>query len=233
MSDLAPLLRQKFFDSGGLPLAGGLLHSYASGTTSPLATFTDSAGLTPMTNPIVLDANGETNFWIGPSAYKFILTDSLGVVQWSVDPVQSLEAQIATQIAVAGALAVNNNLSDVGNKPLALVNLNIAPFSYQVLHAITNSQAATDLSAEAFDGTVYSSVIFEYEIIQGTTIQATGNFSLHYLNGVWVYCDGLGRGSAHGVTFSLTQATTIGQIQAAESGLGNGTIKLKKHYFFA
>jgi hypothetical protein len=233
LSDLAPILRQRFFDSVGLPLAGGFLYSYASGTTSPLATYTDSSGLTPMTNPIVLDANGETNFWLGQSAYKFVLTDSLGAVQWTVDPVQSLAAQIASQIAIAGALAVNNNLSDVANKPLALVNLNVAPFSYPILHAVTSGQSATNLTSETFDGTLVTSAIYNYEIIQGTTIMATGDFSVQYLNGTWVFKDGMGLGTAHGITFSLGQTTTIGQLKAAESGLGNGTIKLKRHYFFA
>lgn len=186
-----------------------------------------------MTNPIVLDANGETSFWIGSTAYKFELQNSLGVVQWDVDNVRSLASQIAAAISTAGALAVSNNLSDVASKPLSLFNLNIAPFSYQLSHAVTSGQAATNLTAQTFDGTVYTSVVYNYEIVQGTTIMATGDFSVSYLNGTWVYSDGMSRGTAHGITFSLSQATTIGQLKAAELGLGNGTIKLKKHYFFA
>ena len=37
----------QFFDNNGIPLAGGLLYSYAAGTTSPLATYTTSSGVTP------------------------------------------------------------------------------------------------------------------------------------------------------------------------------------------
>lgn len=191
-----------------------------------------------MTNPIVLDANGETSFWIGSTAYKFVLEDSLGVVQWTIDGVRSLASQIAQAISTAGALAVSNNLSDVASKSMSLFNLNIAPFSYQLSHSITSGQGATNLVSEAFDGSGgpgigLTSVVFNYEIIQGTTIQASGDFSIHYLNGVWTFYDGMGRGTAHGVTFSLSQATTIAQLKAAEGGSGNGTIKLKKHYFFA
>lgn len=231
-ASLAPLLRQRFFDLNGFPLAGGLLFSYESATATPLQTFTDSTGLTPNTNPIVLDADGYCDLWIGDTAYKFILQDSFGNQQYVVDPIQSLAAQIAAAISTAGALAVNNNLSDVANKPLALLNLNIAPFQAPISHAITNSQVATNLASETFDGTVYTSVVYNYEIVQGTTIMATGDFSVHYENSTWVYRDGMGRGDAHGITLSLSQATTIGQLKAAESGLGNGTIKLKRHFFF-
>jgi len=48
----------QFFDNNGDPLSGGLLYSYASGTTTPLATYTSSTGLTANTNPIVLDSAG-------------------------------------------------------------------------------------------------------------------------------------------------------------------------------
>lgn len=232
-ADLGPLLYQRFFDNNGLPLAGGFLYSYAAGTTTPQATYTDSTGLTPNTNPIVLDANGYCALWIGSLPYKFVLTDALGNPLATVDNVQSLAAQIAAQINIAGALARINNLSDLTNVSTALVNLGIAPFQSQKLHAIINNQSASNLIGETFDGTLYSSVIYNYEIIQGTTIQATGDFSVHYLNGTWIYLDGMGRGTAHGITLSLSQSTTIGQLLAAESGSGNGTLKLKRHYFFA
>ncbi len=302
MSELTPVLRQRFFDSNGDPLAGGKLYSYVANSVTPQATYTDETGVTPNANPIILDANGEANVWINSGFYKFVLADSADVVQWTVDNVQSLAAQIATQIAIAGALAVINNLSDLNNVNTALSNLGIAPYKKQVPFAITGSQAATTLAGESFDGTVYSSAVYEYEIQQAfsgylfviasanatigatytnngitftvvatiaaglqlkctgagaptsvgtltktsgtgdatisfsqvvplSTIFAMGSFSLHFENGIWVYAEGTGRGGAHGVTFSLTQATSICQLKAAESGLGNGTLKLKKHLF--
>lgn len=233
MSELTPVLRQRFFDSNGDPLAGGLLYSYVAGSATPVATFTDFGAGTPNPNPVVLDVNGEANVWIIGGLYKFVLADSDDVIQWTVDNVQSLSAQIATQINAAGALAVSSNLSDLLSVPASLVNLGIAPFSYQRVYAILNGQAATNLVGETFNGLVHTSRIYEYEITQGLTIQATGSFSVHYKNGTWEMADGMGRGDAHGITFSLSQATTIGQLMAEESGLGNATVKLKAHYFFA
>src|SRR6185437_5087070 len=151
-ASLCPALFQRFFDNAGLPLAGGLVYTYQSGTSIPLETFTDSTGDTPNTNPIVLDADGYADIWLGDTPYKFVLADADDVTIRFVDPVQSLAAQIAAQINIAGALAITGNLSDVADKIAALVNLNIAPFSYQVSHAITNGQSASNLVGETFDG---------------------------------------------------------------------------------
>lgn len=81
---LSPLQQQWANSNGDGPLAGGLMYSYVDGTTTPLATFTDSTGLTPNTNPIVLNAAGFAPVWISNNTYKFLLTDSLGVEQFSM-----------------------------------------------------------------------------------------------------------------------------------------------------
>lgn len=73
--NLSPLPIQKFFDNNGRPLAGGLLFTYAAGTSTKIATYVDSTGVTPNTNPIVLNFRGECRLWIDPTlAYKFILS---------------------------------------------------------------------------------------------------------------------------------------------------------------
>jgi len=76
---LAPSPVAKFFDNNGVPLAGGLLTTYAGGTNNPIATYIDSTGTTTNTNPITLNFRGEASIWLLPNvAYKFALTDSAG-----------------------------------------------------------------------------------------------------------------------------------------------------------
>lgn len=66
----------QFFDDNGVPLAGGKIYAYESGTTTPKDTYTDSTEATPNSNPIVLDSAGRCPLpWINGS-YKFIITDS-------------------------------------------------------------------------------------------------------------------------------------------------------------
>lgn len=77
-----------FYDSNGAPLSGGLIYTYAAGTTTPKATFTDSTGTVEMPNPIVLDSAGRATWWIS-GAYKYIVKDSLGNTIKTTDNVTS------------------------------------------------------------------------------------------------------------------------------------------------
>ena len=72
------------------PLAGGLLHTFEAGTSTPLAVYQDDALTTPHTNPVVLDSNGQTTIYLGPNAYKMRLEDSTGAIQpgWPIDNIE-------------------------------------------------------------------------------------------------------------------------------------------------
>lgn len=66
----------QFFDNNGVPLAGGLLYTYASGTTTQQATYTNSSGAVANSNPIVLNSSGRTpqEIWLlNGYSYKFVL----------------------------------------------------------------------------------------------------------------------------------------------------------------
>lgn len=86
---------QRFVDGNGNALVGGKLFTYAAGTTTKQATYTDSTGLTPNTNPIILNARGECEVWLNPAlAYKMVLSPSTDTDPptnpiWTVDNVNS------------------------------------------------------------------------------------------------------------------------------------------------
>ena len=84
-TSLAPTPKLQFFDANGDPLVGGLLYTYAAGTTTPLVTYTDSTGVSANTNPIVLDSRGEANVWLAGAIYKFALYSATNVLIWTVD----------------------------------------------------------------------------------------------------------------------------------------------------
>ena len=67
-------------DAAGLPLAFGLVYTYAAGSLTPQATYTSQSGVSPNTNPVVLDASGRANIWLGPYAYRFIVKNAVGVL---------------------------------------------------------------------------------------------------------------------------------------------------------
>ena len=94
-TSLSPTPKLQFFDANGAPLAGGLLYTYEAGSTTPLATYTDSTGVSANTNPIVLDSRGEANVWFSGVFYKIALYNSTNVLIWTVDNVGSALALLA------------------------------------------------------------------------------------------------------------------------------------------
>ena len=101
----------QFFDANGAPLTGGLLYSYASGTTTPVTTYTSRAGTANNTNPIVLDAAGRTpaEIWLdGGVLYKFVLKTSTYVQIGSYDSIPAINdtTTFSNLITVAGTNAL-------------------------------------------------------------------------------------------------------------------------------
>jgi len=113
-TSLSPTPKLQFFDLNGAPLSGGLLYTYAAGTTTPLASYTDSTGLIANTNPIVLDSRGEANVWLSGAIYKFALYTSVGVLIWTVDNINgSTFASNATGDGTTTAFSVVNGFTAI------------------------------------------------------------------------------------------------------------------------
>jgi hypothetical protein len=93
MAILPPVFKQRYFSASGLPLAGGKIYTYIAGTTTLQTTYTDATEASANTNPIILDADGECDLWLGSSSYKIKLTDSADVEQWTVDFVNQSSIQ--------------------------------------------------------------------------------------------------------------------------------------------
>jgi len=92
---------QQFLDNSGDPLTAGLIYTYAAGTTTPQTTFTDIGGLTPNSNPIVMDAAGrlESEVWLtGSVAYKFVLRNSAGALLGTYDDIYGISDNFANGV---------------------------------------------------------------------------------------------------------------------------------------
>ena len=78
----------QFFDNNGAPLNAGKIYTYQAGSSTPLTTYTDNAGLTANTNPIILGTSGRppNEIWLTDGVfYKFILKDSSDVTIQTYD----------------------------------------------------------------------------------------------------------------------------------------------------
>jgi hypothetical protein len=113
----------QFFDNNGVPLSGGLLYTYAAGTTTPAVTYTSNSGVTPHANPIVLDSAGRVSseVWLtSTDTYKFNLKTAAGADIWVKDnipgilPANATAADILYNQGSANAVtrSVTNRLQD-------------------------------------------------------------------------------------------------------------------------
>lgn len=137
-ANLAPTLKQSFFDANGNPLSGGKLYSYQAGTTTPQATYTDQGAGSTNANPVILDLNGQANVWLNPSlSYRFDLYDSSNVLQWSVDDVigtlinnavgtDTLQDNAVTSPKIADSAVTLAKLAGQAFGPDALLNCSLA-----------------------------------------------------------------------------------------------------------
>jgi hypothetical protein len=119
---LSPGPKQQFLDNNGRPFVDGKLFTYQAGTTTKLATYTDSTGGSQNTNPIILDYRGECDLWIPPNvAYKYVLapgndTDPPTNPIWTIDQIVSsqlvtLYGGVDTGVADAYVLNFDANFS--------------------------------------------------------------------------------------------------------------------------
>lgn len=116
----------QFLDNNGLPLNGGFVGTYSSGTDTPKATYTDNTEGTPADNPVELDAYGRATIWVNGS-YRFkvydadmnLLRTTDGVTSFSV-PAASANAYFES-FSGTGAQTVYTTSSDLGTDEKAIL----------------------------------------------------------------------------------------------------------------
>ena len=132
----------QFFDDDGVPLAGGKLYTYASGTTTPLATYTTSAGTVANTNPIILNAGGRTpnEIWLATGVlFKFILKTSTDVLIGTYDGIPSVNDPFGIYSQLGSVLGTNA----ITAAATPTLTTYVSGATYSFIAANTNTGAAT------------------------------------------------------------------------------------------
>lgn len=197
---LAPLAVQKFFDSNGFPLANGQLFTYSAGTSTKIATYTDSTGSSPNSNPIRLNARGECDLWIPPNTgYKLVLappndTDPPSFPIWSRDNI--MNAQLLTLYGGVDTGAVNAYVLTFStpfstyvdgsvvywipahtNTSASTVNIN-GIGAVNILNPDTSAMFAGQLLANSFVQMIYSAANSAFILVSSTAFSvSTGSFT--------------------------------------------------------
>ena len=106
MASFQPIPWIQASDDAGAPLAGGKIWTYISGTTTPKATYTDAALITPNTNPIILNARGEAQMVLGAGAYSLKLLRADDTLVKTIDGVTD-----AATLASSGDALIRSDLA--------------------------------------------------------------------------------------------------------------------------
>ncbi len=202
MAQLMAQGKQQYFDDNGGPLSGGKLWTYAAGTTTPLATYSDAAGTTPNTNPVVLNARGEATIFWSAAPYKVVLTDASDVTIWTQDNISTPLAELsgASGSALVGfSQSVSYAAGTVGAALKRVVSVTDEPFgatgdgvtddTAAILAAILAVASTTGLSS---DGDPTGALYFPsgvYRITQSGVFSALGDT---LRSGVLCFGDGPG-----------------------------------------
>ena len=115
MASLTPTPKQQIYGSDGNPLVGGKIYTYAAGTTTPLATYTDAGAGTANTNPIILNSLGQANIWLASaSSYKFSVYTSADVLLYTVDSIATPIDYISLVTSLASPTPIGSTAPNTG-----------------------------------------------------------------------------------------------------------------------
>jgi hypothetical protein len=168
----------QFFDNNGIPLSGGLLYTYAAGTTTPQATYTSNTGLTANTNPIVLNSAGRppNQIWVTSGiSYKFVLTTSTSVLLITEDNILNSLDSSSVFFTQAGAGAITRTAQDKMRETVTT-----ADFGNNVITALASLSGAGGTLVINTDVVVSATVNWPENVL----IKVENNGSITINNGV-------------------------------------------------
>ena len=202
-------------NSTGLPLNGGFLYTYLAGSSTPLATYTDSAGTVSNTNPIIMGTDGRPPYeiWLTQGYnYKFVLTDSASNLIGTYDNIAGLSSYYGNTTAVSAV---------TGTSPIAVTSGTTPNVSFSGVLGRTNGGTGVASPPVAFvhQITAQSITTATVTVIQYETVN-------YDTNSIWVqsnYCFTPNVPGYYQVNVSCTISSTSAGYQVGCGILQNGS----------
>ena len=174
----------QFFDNNGAPLNAGKIYTYQAGSSTPLATYTSSSGLTANANPIILGTSGRppNDIWLSEGFfYKFILKDSSDVTIQTYDNLYGIigaTPPAATPIPAGGIFLWSGS---IGSIPAGYVLCNGSNGTPDLRDRFIVGAGST-YAVDATGGSANSIVVSHTHTGSGTTNTASDHQHIVYTN---------------------------------------------------
>jgi hypothetical protein len=220
----------QFFDNNGNPLSGGLIYTYAAGTTTPATTYTASDGLTANANPIVLDSAGRTpaQIWLTEgNSYKFVLQTSLSTLIKTDDNIFA-SYQLAVDVGVAVGLGAGSVTSNIAVGDTALdsntTGSNNTAVGYNALTSNVDGTQNVAVGSQALDANTsgdYNTAVGYDALSAATTVNYNTGIGYRALNAAVAGAGNTGLGADALLLTTGANNTAIGY--AAGNSLTSGS----------
>lgn len=228
----------QFFDDNGVPLAGGKIYSYAAGTTTPQTTYTSYTGVTPNTNPIILDAAGRTpqQIWSTEGIlYKYAVYTANNVLIRTWDNIGGsvVASDLAQQLA-------STSISSEGDALIGFRQSNLSGFLTGAVGKTVNDKLQEFVSVKDFgavgnglaDDTPAIQAAFNYALsLQADTYSGgSGGITIYFPRGFYNVTD-LTLAPASG----LISTSIVGEGRSSEliyKGIGGTCLTIKNNNLF-
>jgi len=179
-----PVPLPQFFDTVGLPLAFGCVFTYQSGSTTPLATYTDLTGSVTNANPVILNSSGFPSngsslvgIWLqAGQAYTIKVMSSGGTNCASGSTIYSVNGigGGVTQLTTNVTYSATPTFVDASQNQLFTITLtgNATSQPLTAVGVVPPGFVTWQITQDAFGGHTFS---WPANTVGGATICSTGN----------------------------------------------------------
>lgn len=224
-NNILPPPKAQFFTLSGIPLAGGMVYTYAADGVTPKTTYQDSSTSTPNANPVVLDSSGYASIW-GQGQYVFAVTDALGSQVYGGSPTQDPVASLGVSAAMLPVIQATTTAAALAALGAAAAGAGIVPFGVPLPYAGASPPSGwAQCYGQAVSRSMYPNLFFALGTTWGAGDGAT-TFNLPDLRGrLWAGLDNMGGSAANRLT-----SDPLGFATAADSiGVTGGSQYMASH----
>lgn len=173
---LAPVPRLQFFSPSGAPLASGCVSTFLAGTSTPAATYVDSAGVFQNSNPIILDVGGFATIYLANQSYRIQVNGApssgsctptnLGQLIYTQDNVSSY--QQLSQLSALTLVCANSDPAGVAGEIACRSDLGKLRFFFSIWDSVVTENSTATLVNKTLTSPAINSPTIATPILNGT-----------------------------------------------------------------